>query len=117
MGALNPARSASLDTAFDNGTLTLRLAGWLDAHTIGRVWERSRQALTEHHPRHIIVEAAQVDYCDGAGIAMLVDLRRKQGPQVGVEIRGLAAEYQPLFELFDPSDFQEKTRKKPEPAH
>lgn len=116
MGTRNPARSASLDTAFENGTLTLRVSGWLDAHTVARIWEQSRQAVAGHHPRQIIVDASRVDYCDGAGIAMFVDLRR-QGPQVGVEIRGLAAEYQPLFELFAPSDFQENKRKKPEPAH
>jgi phospholipid/cholesterol/gamma-HCH transport system permease protein len=117
MGARNPARSASLHTAFGNGTLTLRVTGWLDAHTVGRVWEQSRQAIAQHQPRQIIVEAARVEYCDGAGIAMFVDLRRQPGPQTVVEIRGLAAEYQPLLELFDPSDFREKKRTKREPAH
>jgi len=117
MGARNPARSATLDTAFDHGALTLRVRGWLDAHTVGRVWEQSRQAVVEHHPQKVIVDASQVDYCDGAGIAMLVDLRRQPGAPVGVEVRGLAAEYQPLLELFDPSDFQQNKRKKTEPAH
>jgi phospholipid/cholesterol/gamma-HCH transport system permease protein len=116
MGARNPARSASLETASGNGTLTLRVAGWLDAHTVGRIWEQSQQAVAKHKPRQIVVDASQVDYCDSAGIAMFVDLRRQQGPQATLEIRGLAAEYESLLELFNPADFQEKKRAN-EPAH
>jgi phospholipid/cholesterol/gamma-HCH transport system permease protein len=111
-------KSASLETTSQDQILTLRVSGWLDAHTVGPLWEKSREAVLRQKPSRIVVDATQIKYCDGAGIAMLVDLRRPHGKQaVPVEVRGLAGEYQPLLDLFEPSDFAETKTTWREPAH
>jgi len=111
-------KSASVDASSSGGTLTLRVSGWLDARTVASVWEQVRRAVHRHKPRQIVVEAAQIQYCDGAGIAMFVDLQRQRGSAAArVEIRDLPAAYQPLLELFDPSEFKEVKHTQPEPAH
>lgn len=118
MSARELAKSASVQAAFSDGVLTLRLSGWLDAHTVGRVWERSLKAVAQHKPRQVIVEATGVDYCDGAGIAMLIDLRRQRSPQAKLgEVHGLSEKFQPLLDLFEPSDFAEAKSPRAEPAH
>jgi phospholipid/cholesterol/gamma-HCH transport system permease protein len=117
MSASASAKSASVEPKLQDQTLTLRLSGWLDAHTVGEVWERSRKAVASQKPRQIIVEASGVNYCDGAGIAMLVDLRRPHGSRtVPVEVRGLAEKFKPLLELFEPADFAEKKPARPRPT-
>lgn len=118
MSAREPAKSASVETSSSEGTLTLRFSGWLDAHTVGSVWEQSRREVARQRPKQIVVEASQIKYCDGAGIAMFVDLRRTRGKQsVPVEFRGLPDQFQPLLELFEPSDFADTKTRRPEPAH
>jgi phospholipid/cholesterol/gamma-HCH transport system permease protein len=107
-----------VEAASSNDTLTLRFSGWLDAHTVASVWEQARRAVRRQKPRQLIIEAGRIEYCDGAGIAMLVDLRRPHGgAAVQVEIRDLPAAYQPLLGLFDPSEFKEVKPARPEPAH
>ena len=118
MSARELTKSASVEATLQDHILTLRVSGWLDAHTVGSVWTKSREAVRRQKPRQVVVDAAQINYCDGAGIAMLVDLRRPHGLQsVPVEVRGLAGEYQPLLDLFEPSDFAEIKPARPEPAH
>jgi phospholipid/cholesterol/gamma-HCH transport system permease protein len=64
-----------------------------------------------------VVEAAGVSYCDGAGIAMLVDFRRTAAKGAfEVEIRQLPADYSQLLEVFDPSEFVDTACAKPKPA-
>ena len=58
------------------GALTLRLSGWLDAHTITGIWTESRQVLERVGIQRIEIDASKITYCDGAGVAMLVDLQR-----------------------------------------
>jgi phospholipid/cholesterol/gamma-HCH transport system permease protein len=112
------SRSASLAvSSASEGVLTLRLSGWLDAHTISDVWNQCRAAVSRSNPSKIVVEGGDIQYCDGAGIAMLVDLKREQGSRtVPVEIRSLPAAYQPLLDLFDPADFRRVEAAKPVPA-
>ena len=118
MSAHELTKSASVEATLEDRILTLRVSGWLDAHTVAGVWEKSREAVLRQRPQRIVVDAAQINYCDGAGIAMLVDLRRPHGQQtVPVEVRGLPGEYQPLLDMFEPSDFAETKPARPEPAH
>src|SRR5262245_40629612 len=58
-----------------DGILQLQLTGRLDAQTIPALWERCRAALREKAAPRAIVDATGVSYCDGAGVAMLLDLR------------------------------------------
>jgi phospholipid/cholesterol/gamma-HCH transport system permease protein len=113
-----PARTASLEVGSGaEGDLTVHLGGWLDNQTVPPVWDECRQLLRARSPRRFVVEAAGVSYCDGAGIAMLVDFRRTAAKGVfEVEIRHLPADYSQLLEVFDPSEFVDTACAKPQPA-
>ena len=103
------------------GTLTLQLEGWLDNQSIPAAWASSLQAVCRHPQgrlTRVVIDAAQVRYCDGAGIAMLVDLRRAAGQRsAAFDLRGLAGDYQQLLDQFEPDDFPRQKRPRPEPAH
>lgn len=89
-------------SAADDGSLILTLAGRLDAYSIDLVWARARALLAAEPVRRIIVDAAAVDYCDGGGVAMLVDLLRQPRAAEGlVSVRGLRPEFQALLDRFD----------------
>jgi phospholipid/cholesterol/gamma-HCH transport system permease protein len=93
-------------SAADDGSLILALAGRFDSYTIDLVWQRARALLAAEPARHIIVDAAAVDYCDGGGMAMLVDLlRQPRAAEAAVSVRGLRPEFQTLLDQFDLSVF------------
>ncbi len=55
-----------------------------------------------------MVDASRIDYCDGSGIGLLFELRRRQVKAGGqFELLGLKSQFQSLFDVFEPSDFQE----------
>jgi phospholipid/cholesterol/gamma-HCH transport system permease protein len=84
--------------------LLIKLAGRLDAYSIAEVWPQARAALAAAAKRRVVIDAAAVDYCDGAGVAMLVDLLR-QPRDAAVEVRGLKPEFKTLLDQFDPHAF------------
>lgn len=81
--------------------MSLQLRGRLDCETTGPVWRDAFKALDRSKSPLRAIDAAAVDYCDGAGIGLLVELRRRGGPEV--EIRGLAPQFKPLLDLFPPT--------------
>ena len=88
-----------------DGPRVLSLSGRLDAYSIRDVWAASRNAIRAASGRPVVVDAAAVDYCDGAGIALLVDLLRMPAlkQSAGVEVRNLRPEFQTLLDQFDPA--------------
>ncbi|HEX5862973.1 MAG TPA: MlaE family lipid ABC transporter permease subunit [Casimicrobiaceae bacterium] len=98
-----PAAQATLSIAdaADGGRI-LVFAGRLDAYSIADVWEEARAALAAAPAQRIVVDTASVDYCDGGGLAMLVDLlRQPRAAGAGVSIRGLRPEFQALLDQYD----------------
>jgi phospholipid/cholesterol/gamma-HCH transport system permease protein len=86
--------------------LVLKLSGRLDAYSIAGVWRETRATVAGAPNRPIVIDAAAVDYCDGGGVAMLVDLLRQPRPAgAAVTIRGLEREFQTLLDQFDPRAF------------
>ena len=116
MTAADSQHTASLATSrTEDGTLTLTLGGWLDAHTIPSEWKHARDLIRDQKPSRVTIDASRIEYCDGAGVAMLVDLQRRQVAAGGtLEIRGLPERYQSLLGLFRPEEFEEAARAKPE---
>lgn len=83
-----------------DGRRVLALSGRLEATTIRRIWAEGRQAIAAAMGRPVVVDATNVDYCDGAGIALLVDLvaQRKPGD---VQVANLAPRFETMLEQFD----------------
>jgi len=59
-----------------DGNRVLALSGRLDATTLTELWPAVRRAAAENPARPLVVDAGGVDYCDGAGVALLVELLR-----------------------------------------
>jgi len=81
-----------------DGTLKLIIAGRLDAETTGTIWRRAVANVKAADATNVVVEASGIEYCDGAGIALLVQLRelqRRKGENL--EITGLRAQFADLL--------------------
>ena len=107
--------SATIHTALSKqGVLTIVIDGRLDSTTTGNVWRKATEALEQKHSTGIVVDVSRIEYCDGSGISLLVELHRRQKKVGrGIEIRGLRAEFQQLLDLFDPAEFEESHIAKP----
>jgi phospholipid/cholesterol/gamma-HCH transport system permease protein len=83
-----------------DGRRVLALSGRLDATTIRRIWDDGRRAIAAAPAQRVVVDAANVDYCDGAGIALLIDLmqQRKAGD---VQVANLKPAFEALLRQFD----------------
>jgi phospholipid/cholesterol/gamma-HCH transport system permease protein len=105
-GVMTASASTATLAVYDaaDGTRELRLAGRFDAYSIARVWPDARAALAAAARRRVVIDASRVDYCDGGGIAMLVDLmRQERDADEPVSLRGLRPEFQALLNQFDPA--------------
>jgi phospholipid/cholesterol/gamma-HCH transport system permease protein len=83
-----------------DGRRVLALSGRLDATTIRRIWSEGRQAIAAAAGRRVVVDAANVDYCDGAGVALLIDLMHQRKPG-DVQVANLRPAYETLLQQFD----------------
>lgn len=82
-----------------DGTFKLAIAGRLDSSTTGGIWRRATAAVSGAKASRVVVDASSIDYCDGAGIALLVQLRQLQSQGGGtLQIDGLRPEFANLFE-------------------
>jgi phospholipid/cholesterol/gamma-HCH transport system permease protein len=90
----------AISEAADGGRV-LALSGRLDSESVPSLWREVRRAVAEVPSRRVVVDAAGVDYCDGAGIAIFVDLLR-QPREPGVEIANLKPAFEVLLKQFDP---------------
>ncbi|MCC7328027.1 MAG: MlaE family lipid ABC transporter permease subunit [Burkholderiales bacterium] len=84
-----------------DGHTVLALSGRLDADTIPEVWRQALQVVRGSGGKSVVVDAAGIDYCDGAGIALLVDLLR-QPRQTPIAVENLKPAFADLLRQFDP---------------
>lgn len=111
------AATLTIADAGDGGR-ELRFAGRLDAYSIAGVWAQARAAVAQAPDRRIAIDATGVDYCDGGGVAMLVDLLRQERPaKAPVSVRGLKPEFQTLLDQFDPAALRAPPRPPTERLH
>ena len=84
-----------------DGRRVLALDGRLDSNTVRAVWSDAHRALADAPGKPVTVDAAKVDYCDGAGVALLIDLiaQERAAP---VEIANLKPAFELLLKQFDP---------------
>ncbi len=84
-----------------DGRRTLALSGRLDATTLPELWDAARRAAAEAPRSPLVIDASGVEYCDGAGAALFVDLLRH--PREGkVEVANLDPAFAVLLKQFDP---------------
>jgi len=88
-----------------DGRLIVALSGRLVAETIPAVWRDALAAVRGAVSRPVTVDASGVDYCDGAGIALLVDLLREPR-QAPIDVANLAPAFHALLAQYDPHNLE-----------
>ena len=85
----------------DGATLTFVMTGRLDTNTIGRLWREAQQVLQQSNPIRVVIDASGVSYCDGAGVAFIVNLQQHQARAGGdATTRGLQEEFRRLLDIY-----------------
>ena len=89
-----------------DGSLTLIPTGRLDVYTTGDAWREALRLLRQAKPRHLVLDAGSLNYCDGAGVALLLELRRRQNEAGGsFAFRAVPSEVEQLLELYGDTRF------------
>jgi ABC-type transporter Mla MlaB component len=71
----NATRPAELEiSTTPAGVLQFLLSGRLDVFSVGALWQRALSRLRTAPETEISIDCAGVEYCDTAGIALLLDL-------------------------------------------
>ena len=97
----------------DKGKLELVITGRLDAEATGRSWPRVVRKIAEVKPQMLGVDASGIEYCDGAGIALLLELKHTQERNNRqIQIKGLRSEFEQLMTLFDPGKISKPDRER-----
>lgn len=82
------------------GTLAVHLSGSLRADTVARLWRPALSRVRAGDLTSLRLKLDEVDYLDGAGLALLVKLRAEgHAAGVAVEMLGLPPRYQHLLDL------------------
>lgn len=111
---IEPACSYRAEPAAD-GSQTMTLAGRLDVNSTGTIWRDALLLLEEEKPDRVILDMSQVTYCDTAGIALLLALRRQQTNAGGeLTINGLQERFQSLLQMFESANLEGQAISEPE---
>src|SRR5215469_6394865 len=95
----------------------IELKGRITAYTAAPIWRSALETLALNPDRPIVVDASQLEYADNVGIALLLDLIRRDRPaSAKVEIRDLAANLTALVQAFDPKNFAAAARGRSPPG-
>ena len=101
------------------GVTKLNLSGRLDANSTAGLW-RELAAAFQHSPAHNLeVDASDVDYCDGAGFALLhfLGMGGMAASEGKVTIAGLRPEFDNLYRKFSAQDYEQNRPHPPRKSH
>ena len=103
---------ASVDyQKLDKKKLKLVISGRLDVENTSRLWPQVIRKLSRARPKVLVVDAGGIDYCDGAGTALLLELKSRQEQRKGeIKIQALQPKFADLMKLFDPGPSVEPER-------
>ncbi|QBG46959.1 MlaE family lipid ABC transporter permease subunit [Verrucomicrobia bacterium S94] len=105
-----------LETSVENGRLKLTLSGRLDVRAVSILWPKMLDVLRTDTLREITVDGHGISYCDGAGSALLVAVRREGVKRdLAVTFAGLSENVSALLALY-PQETVSQVEEKP-PKH
>ena len=111
-----PAATMTVDDS-RSGLLLLTISGHLDLTGAAVLWKPAGELIEKHRPQRLQLDASGIDYCDGTGIGLLVELERRMRLVGGTfELRGLREEFTRLHEQFDLDSLVELPSSRPEPC-
>ena len=101
------------------GATSLSLSGRLDAASTAFLWRQLDARFRQTPVSALEVDAAGVEYCDGAGLALLhfLNMGGMAAPGAKVTVTGLKPEFLALFQKFTVEDYQNNRPHPPAPSH
>jgi len=86
--------------------LEIIIEGRLDSFTTSSIWRKASDTVAGAKTSTVLLNASNIDYCDGSGVALLIQMRQQQLRSGGrFEIRGLQSEIQALVEEWRTESF------------
>lgn len=83
--------------------LMVEIGGSFNLRAVDQIWPQARKLLHSKKPPLLVVDAENIIHCDGAGIALLLWLRKFQlENDRDIIFHGLASQYSKRIELFAP---------------
>ena len=90
----------------EDSVLEIIIEGRLDSSTTSSIWRRASDTVAAAKASTVLLNASNIDYCDGSGVALLIQMRQQQLRSGGrFEIRGLQPELEALVEEWRTEDF------------
>jgi phospholipid/cholesterol/gamma-HCH transport system permease protein len=84
----------------DPQNVQIALSGRLDFQTTADIWQRCIELQKKNQPKMLILVVDKLDYCDGAGIGLLLELQnRQQTSNHQFNFVGLSAKLQNLIKM------------------
>jgi len=109
----NKEASTQYET-IEKDKLKLSIKGKLDIESIASLWPQVSQKIRQAKPKVLILEASGINYCDGAGIGLILKLQKIQKEANGtIEINNLKPEFEQLINLFNPGKLSKPNPKSP----
>ena len=106
MPALAQTECETEVTLGQDGLARVVLRGRLSARTVVDCWNNLEQRLRGARIKNLEVDVSGVDFCGGAGFALLRYLNMgKMTPGAKVSVNGLATEFQTIFQGFTANDY------------
>lgn len=99
----------------DRDNFEIAITGQLDLHTTAELWQSCMNLQQNNNPKLLTIDTQNLTYCDGAGIGLLLELKKRQiQAQHQFEFKGLSSHLQKLIALItEPSHKIKKQHKKP----
>src|SRR5690349_10877241 len=96
---MSPKSDASVAVTSSDGALKISLGGTLNASTLPGIWKEAIDPIRVQRPKRVVIDAAQVSYCDGSGLGLFVELRRAAAQSGGeASVENLKPELQALLD-------------------
>lgn len=90
--------------------LTINLPKRLDTNTVAPIWEMATHERDQCKPKHLLINAANTVFCDGAGIALLTELSKRQAQDKhSCQINGLQEDFHQLLKNLEQVDTERPT--------
>ncbi|MHC4753759.1 MAG: ABC transporter permease [Planctomycetota bacterium] len=90
-----------------NGGLKLIFKGRLDSRTTGRIWQKAEKYVRHNKPAMLIIDVAQLNYCDTIGVGLFIWLKKiqlKNNAEFAIE--NLPEHFKKLMDLLAPEHFE-----------
>ena len=108
---ISPGATLTVKTR-DEGVVVVTFAGRLDSRGTADLRSDAQSSL-QSDPKRLVVDASDVTYADGAGIALFIELwRHQRASGREFEIRGLDAEFRALLDMYPAGQFDEHPKER-----